>query len=61
MDLSFTPEQVAFRAEVRSWIASALPPPLAAKAAVDAPFEMSETMEWHRLLYKRGWIAPNWP
>src|SRR3954471_1913717 len=61
MDLSFTPEQLAFRAEVRAWIPSALPPPLAAKAAVDAPFEMSETMEWHRLLYKRGWIAPNWP
>jgi alkylation response protein AidB-like acyl-CoA dehydrogenase len=61
MDLSFTPEQVAFRAEARAWIASALPPHLAAKAALDAPFEMPEVMEWHRILYKRGWVAPNWP
>ncbi len=61
MDLSFTPEQEAFREEVRRWIAEALPPHLAAKAAVDAHFTMDEVMEWHRILYAKGWVAPHWP
>lgn len=61
MDLSFTPEEEAFRDEVRTWIASALPPHLKEKADVDGNFSMDEIMEWHRILAKKGWAAPNWP
>jgi len=61
MDMSFRPEDLAFRDEVRAWIREALPPHLHAKAEVDAHFEMPETMEWHKILYKKGWVAPNWP
>jgi alkylation response protein AidB-like acyl-CoA dehydrogenase len=61
MDLSFTPEQEAFREEVRSWLSSAMPPHIAAKAEVDGNFTMDEVMEWHRILYEKGWVAPNWP
>jgi alkylation response protein AidB-like acyl-CoA dehydrogenase len=61
MDLSFTPEEEAFRQEVRAWLATAMPPALKAKADVDGHFEMPEMMEWHKTLAKKGWIAPNWP
>jgi alkylation response protein AidB-like acyl-CoA dehydrogenase len=61
MDLSFAPEHIAFRQEVRAWIEEALPPHLAKKAAVDGSFEMPEVMEWHKILARRGWAAPNWP
>jgi alkylation response protein AidB-like acyl-CoA dehydrogenase len=61
MDLSFTPEQNAFREEVRAWIAQAMPPPIKKKADVDAHFEHDEVMEWHRILYDKGWVAPHWP
>ena len=61
MDMSFRPEDLAFRAEVRAWIREAMPPDLRAKAEVDAHFEMPEVMEWHRILYKKGWVAPHWP
>jgi alkylation response protein AidB-like acyl-CoA dehydrogenase len=61
MDLSFTPEHEAFRAEVRAWIAASLPPKLKHKAAIDAYFEMPEVMEWHKILAGKGWIAPHWP
>ncbi len=61
MDLSFSPEHEAFREEVRTWIASAMPPEMAAKAAVDANFSMDESMEWHRILAPKGWVAPHWP
>ena len=61
MDMSFRPEDLAFRDEVRAWIRESLPPHLRAKSEVDAHFEMPETMEWHKILYKRGWVAPHWP
>jgi alkylation response protein AidB-like acyl-CoA dehydrogenase len=61
MDLSFTPEERAFREEVRSFIASALPAHLKPKAEIDSHFEIDEIMEWHRILYEKGWVAPHWP
>ena len=61
MDLSFTPEQQAFRAEVREWIHEAMPDHIAAKAHVDADFDMTEIMQWHKVLYEKGWVAPRWP
>lgn len=61
MDLSFTPEELAFRDEVREWIRAAMPPHLAAKAEVDGHFEIDEVMEWHRILHQKGWVAPHWP
>jgi alkylation response protein AidB-like acyl-CoA dehydrogenase len=60
MDLAYTPEQLAFRDEVRAFLA-AMPPELATKAERDAHFEHSESLEWHRLLYRKGWVAPHWP
>ena len=63
MDLTFTPEEEAFRAEVRAFIADAkkkLP-----KTDVGAPEAATRTKEdylaWHKLLYKQGWVAPIWP
>ncbi len=61
MDLSFSPEEIAFRAEVRAWLAEAMPPKLRQKAEVDAHFEHAEVMEWHKVLAKKGWVAPHWP
>ncbi len=61
MDFSFTPEQEAFRSEVRAWIAQAMPPHIAKKAKEHAHFEPEEQREWHRILFKKGWVALNWP
>jgi hypothetical protein len=61
MDLSFTPEQIAFREEVRAWIQESMPAHIREKAAIDAHFEQSEIMEWHRILHRKGWAAPHWP
>ncbi|MCA9630668.1 MAG: acyl-CoA dehydrogenase family protein [Myxococcales bacterium] len=61
MDLSFTPEQEAFRSEVREWIAQAMPPHIATKANHDGAFSNAEVMEWHKVLAAKGWVAPHWP
>jgi len=61
MDLSFTPEQIAFRKEVRDWIGSAMPPAIKKKADLDLAFSQDEQTEWHKVLHKKGWVAPHWP
>jgi alkylation response protein AidB-like acyl-CoA dehydrogenase len=61
MDLSFSPDDLRFRDEVRTWLGEAMPAGIRAKAEVDAHFEMEEVMQWHRILYGKGWVAPHWP
>jgi alkylation response protein AidB-like acyl-CoA dehydrogenase len=61
MDLSFSAEDEAFRRQVRAFIDEALPEELRAKAEIDAPFAMDDTMRWHRILFEKGWVAPGWP
>ncbi|MCG8591258.1 MAG: acyl-CoA dehydrogenase family protein [Proteobacteria bacterium] len=61
MDLNFSADQLAFRDEVREWIATAMPSHLKQKADNGADFDQDEVMEWHRVLYERGWVAPAWP
>jgi alkylation response protein AidB-like acyl-CoA dehydrogenase len=61
MDLSYTPEQLAFRQEVRQWIQDAMPALIKAKAEGGGHFEHEEQMEWHKILYRKSWVAPHWP
>jgi alkylation response protein AidB-like acyl-CoA dehydrogenase len=61
MDMSFSPEEIAFRKEMRDGIRALMPPHLRAKTEVDALFEFKEVMEWHKLLATKGWAAPHWP
>ena len=59
MDLRFTPEQVAFREEVRTWLAENIP---------DEPLPSMDTSEgfeahrqWERVLFDARWSVVNWP
>jgi alkylation response protein AidB-like acyl-CoA dehydrogenase len=61
MDMSYTPEQIAFREEVRAWIPSAMPPEIKHKADNFQSFTNDEIMVWHKILAEKGWVAPNWP
>ena len=60
MDLSFSPEEEAFRSEVRSFISSHLPSGVKGKARSDFT-SREDYLVWHRILYRQGWIAPLWP
>ncbi len=61
MDMTFTSEQIAFRQEVRQWLQEAMPAAIKRKADHGGIFDQDETTEWHKILYRKGWIAPNWP
>ena len=61
MDLAFTPEEHAFRAEVRRVIAGGLPADVRRKVQAGEALEKDDFARWHDVLFKQGWAAPNWP
>ncbi len=61
MNLELTPEEQAFREEVRGFIRDNLPPDLAARNRRAVHLAKDDYVQWHRALHKRGWGAPNWP
>ena len=61
MDLSTTPADDAFRAEVRHWLTAKLPVALRDKVLNHKRLSRDDIAGWHKLLGARGWSAPAWP
>lgn len=61
MDLNFTPEEEAFRSEVRAFLAAKLPERLSDKVATGKHLSKADMQEWHAILNERGWLANHWP
>jgi alkylation response protein AidB-like acyl-CoA dehydrogenase len=63
MDLSFSPEEVAFRDEVRSWLDANLPAEWRHRGVGGYREEEDEGIqrEWQRRLYEGGWLTLAWP
>ncbi len=60
MDLRDTPEEAAFRDEVRAWIADNLPPDLTGQGRVRTQLE-EPWREWSRKLSDAGYAGLTWP
>ena len=59
MDLSFTPQELAFRDEVSSWLAANKPAePL---QSMDTAVGFEQHREWEKQLFAGGWSVPAWP
>src|SRR3954468_7830824 len=61
MDLNYSAEELAFRDEIRSWLEKNLPAELRAKVAGYEHLSREDLLSWHRILAKKGWVAPSWP
>jgi alkylation response protein AidB-like acyl-CoA dehydrogenase len=61
MDLAFKPDDEAFREDVRSFLRNELPDDLAAREAQGFHLHRHEIADWHRKVWQKGWVAPNWP
>src|SRR5260370_22346176 len=61
MDLAFSPEDLAFRDEVRAFIQTRLPDDIRRKVQAGDHLDKDDYYRWHRILFERGWSAPNWP
>ena len=61
MNLDISPEEVAFRDEIRSFIADNYPADLRAKQDSGRELGREDFLAWHRILGARGWSGPAWP
>jgi alkylation response protein AidB-like acyl-CoA dehydrogenase len=61
MDLRFTPEELAFRDEVRAFIRDNLPDDIALRMRQGHSARKEDIIVWQRILNKRGWAAYTWP
>ncbi|MDZ4381714.1 MAG: acyl-CoA dehydrogenase family protein [Parvibaculum sp.] len=59
MDMRFSPEELAFRDEVREFIANNYPQEL--RGSRRGEMSKEDILKWHRILYKKGWVVPHWP
>jgi alkylation response protein AidB-like acyl-CoA dehydrogenase len=60
MDMRFSPEDLAFRDEVRTFIADHYPKDLKSRRT-RGEMSKEDILAWHRILYKKGWVVPHWP
>ena len=61
MDLRDTPEEVEFRAELRSWLEENIPEELRGHRGGAARFDGPEMRAWSRALYDAGYAGLTWP
>jgi alkylation response protein AidB-like acyl-CoA dehydrogenase len=61
MQLELTSEQESFRQEVYSFLQEKLPPDTAQRTNDDSCFWVDDVIAWQKVLYEKGWVAPNWP
>jgi alkylation response protein AidB-like acyl-CoA dehydrogenase len=61
MDLSYSPEEEAFRHEVRGWLDANLPADIREKVVGYHGLSKEEYVRWHKILAAKGWAVPHWP
>jgi alkylation response protein AidB-like acyl-CoA dehydrogenase len=61
MDLKFTPEELAFRDEVRAWVRTNLPASISRKVHAGARLTRDDMQDWAKILGRKGWLASGWP
>lgn len=61
MSLLYSDEDLAFRDQVRAFLASHLPPELQHKVRQHLRLTRDDYVRWHRILATQGWVAPGWP
>ena len=64
MDFDFTPEQEAFRKEVRHWLETNLPDDLRGRAFAASRADHEEVRKlraWQKKMYEGGYVGIDWP
>jgi pimeloyl-CoA dehydrogenase large subunit len=61
MDLRFTPDEIAFRDEVRAFMREKLPAPIRNKMIEGRRLAKEDLVNWQRILNAKGWAVPHWP
>ena len=61
MDLNYSSEDLAFRDQVRAFLAANLPADLQQKVRKHLRLSREDIVRWHQIVAKQGWVAPAWP
>ena len=61
MDFHFTPQEQAFREEIRVWLKTNLPDHMPGDRMSGASENMNVYKEFAQRLATKGWVAPHWP
>jgi alkylation response protein AidB-like acyl-CoA dehydrogenase len=61
MDLNFSAEELAFREEIRDWVAKNLPKSTSHKVHNALRLHREDQQGWAKILGKKGWLIYNWP
>jgi len=61
MNLQDTPEDLAFRVEVRVFVERNLPADIRDAVLKFRRVERADYVTWQKILHRRGWGAPGWP
>jgi alkylation response protein AidB-like acyl-CoA dehydrogenase len=61
VNLNYTPEEEAFREQVRSFLRAKLPGDISQKLKHHKPLSKEDHVRWQKILHQQGWMAPGWP
>ena len=61
MNLAFTPEELAFREEIRAWVKANLPADISQKVHSAMRLTRDDMQRWAKILGKKGWLGWGWP
>src|SRR4051812_30077478 len=61
MDLRESEADIAFRTEVREFVATQLPDEIRDRVLGFRRVSREDYVTWQRILYAKGWAAPGWP
>lgn len=61
MNADFTTEELEFQKDVRNFLETEFPEDIKYKVDNGIRLEKDDYVRWQKILYKKGWVAPNWP
>jgi alkylation response protein AidB-like acyl-CoA dehydrogenase len=61
MDLNFTDDELAFRRDIRQWVAENLPADISHKVHNALRLGRDDMQRWAKILGKKGWLGWGWP
>ena len=61
MNIDFSKEDLAFRDEVRDFLANKYPKHVKEKQEQGVALSKQDMIDWHKSLYDQGWAGYNWP
>ncbi len=66
MDFNYSPDDEAFRRELRTWLEANTPKDLKPRGDIDmlheeSPDDWKRRLVWHRKMHAAGWVGISWP